>query len=84
MNTPLATPSRSHQGSALSPCIQICRIDPLLQLCLGCGRTMEEIGRWSKLTDPQRLQVMTQLPERMKYLRTQRRAAGIDDQSGSA
>lgn len=69
------------QEAPLSPCNQICRIDPLLKLCLGCGRTMEEIARWSKLTDPQRLHVMDQLPDRMKHLVKQRRAAGIDDQS---
>jgi predicted Fe-S protein YdhL (DUF1289 family) len=77
----MATPP-AQQGSTLSPCVQICRIDPLLDLCLGCGRTMDEIGRWSKLTDPQRLQVMALLPDRMKHLKKQRRAAGIDDQDG--
>ncbi|MFN3171503.1 MAG: DUF1289 domain-containing protein [Hyphomicrobiales bacterium] len=86
MNTPSdsasATPPPAHQNSVLSPCIQICRIDPLLQLCLGCGRTMDEIGRWSKLSDPQRLQVMDVLPDRMKHLKMQRKAAGIEDQAG--
>jgi predicted Fe-S protein YdhL (DUF1289 family) len=73
----------AHQGSTLSPCVQICRIDPLLRLCLGCGRTLDEIGRWSKLSDPQRLHVMEQLPARMKHLQRQRRAAGLDVQGGS-
>ncbi|MEO0382438.1 MAG: DUF1289 domain-containing protein [Pseudomonadota bacterium] len=86
MNTPSdsasATPPAAHQSSVLSPCIQICRIDPLLQLCLGCGRTMDEIGRWSKLSDSQRLQVMDVLPDRMKHLKMQRKAAGIEEQAG--
>ncbi len=67
----------AQQSATLSPCVQICRIDPLLRLCLGCGRTLDEIGRWSKLTDPQRLMVMGQLPTRMKSLEPQRKAAGI-------
>lgn len=74
----LASPAQ--QTATLSPCVQVCRIDPLLSLCLGCGRTLDEIGRWSKLTDPQRLRVMGQLPERMKHLGPQRKAAGIDTQ----
>ena len=78
----MSSPLPAHQPSALSPCIQVCRIDPLLKLCLGCGRSLEEIGRWSKLSDPQRLQVMEKLPERMKHLSVQRRAAGVDDQGG--
>lgn len=77
----MATPP-AHQNTTLSPCVQICRMDPLLELCLGCGRTMDEIARWSKLTDPQRRQVMEQLPDRMKHLTVQRRAAGIDRQDG--
>ncbi len=43
---------------------------------------MDEIGRWSKLSDPQRLQVMELLPDRIKHLKMQRKAAGIDEQSG--
>lgn len=43
---------------------------------------MDEIGRWSKLTDHQRLQVMDVLPDRMKHLKMQRKAAGIEDQAG--
>jgi hypothetical protein len=49
----------------------------MLRLCLGCGRTLDEIGRWSKLDDEQRLMVMEQLPYRMEKLEPQRRAAGL-------
>ncbi|MEM6382476.1 MAG: DUF1289 domain-containing protein [Pseudomonadota bacterium] len=62
----------------LSPCIQVCRIDPMLRLCLGCGRTMDEIGRWAKLTDPQRRKVMGILPTRLRKMGPQRRAIGLD------
>lgn len=70
MSSPTNTP-------ALTPCVQVCQIDQMLRLCLGCGRTLDEIGRWSKLNDPQRLMVMQQLPKRMKKLEPQRRAAGL-------
>ncbi|MFK7791773.1 MAG: DUF1289 domain-containing protein [Devosiaceae bacterium] len=78
----MSTPPPAQQDTAVSPCLQICRIDPLLRLCLGCGRTLDEIGRWSKLTNLQRRQVMGQLPDRMKHLGPQRKAAGIDDVAG--
>lgn len=74
MNSPYKT---APKAPALSPCVQVCQIDQLLKLCLGCGRTLDEIGRWSKLDDPQRLMVMQHLPQRMKKLEPQRRAAGL-------
>lgn len=70
MSSPANTP-------ALTPCVQVCQIDQMLRLCLGCGRTLDEIGRWSKLSDPQRIMVMQQLPQRMEKLEPQRRAAGL-------
>lgn len=79
MNSPNKAASKA---TALSPCVQVCQIDQLLQLCLGCGRTLDEIGRWSKLDDPQRLMVMQHLPQRMKKLEPQRRAAGLIEEKG--
>lgn len=77
MNSPAKA---STKAPALSPCVQVCQIDQMLRLCLGCGRTLDEIGRWSKLNDPQRMMVMQQLPDRMKKLEPQRRAAGIAEE----
>lgn len=34
-----------------SPCISICRIDPVRAVCEGCFRTLEEIAAWSRLDD---------------------------------
>lgn len=36
-----------------SPCVQICTLDPAGALCLGCGRTLAEIGEWAAAS-PQR------------------------------
>ncbi|OLP61452.1 hypothetical protein BJF93_00510 [Xaviernesmea oryzae] len=47
-----------------SPCILVCSIDPSTGLCLGCARTLEEIGAWSGLDDAQRGRIMAQLPAR--------------------
>jgi predicted Fe-S protein YdhL (DUF1289 family) len=51
----------------LSPCIGICMIDPKGSgFCLGCKRTIEEIGRWAMLDDVDRQKILDQLPGR-KY-----------------
>ncbi|WP_301064270.1 DUF1289 domain-containing protein [Maricaulis sp.] len=47
-----------------TPCVQVCFVDPKAQLCVGCFRTMEELGRWTRYTDDERAAIMTALPER--------------------
>ncbi|HEX2656049.1 MAG TPA: DUF1289 domain-containing protein, partial [Xanthobacteraceae bacterium] len=37
-----------------TPCIQVCSIDPLLGICQGCGRDLQEIARWRDMTDIER------------------------------
>jgi predicted Fe-S protein YdhL (DUF1289 family) len=49
-----------------SPCVKICTYDPGSGLCLGCGRTLEEIGDWYVMSDDERRAVMEQLPQRLK------------------
>jgi predicted Fe-S protein YdhL (DUF1289 family) len=40
--------------SNLSPCTRVCRLDSH-SVCVGCGRTLDEIARWSRLSvDEQR------------------------------
>ena len=38
-----------------SPCIDICRMDPVTGLCEGCARTIDEIAAWSRLDDAAKL-----------------------------
>jgi predicted Fe-S protein YdhL (DUF1289 family) len=40
-------------------------IDPRTNLCLGCGRTLPEIARWSRMERTDRLALMALLPQRM-------------------
>lgn len=47
-----------------SPCVKICVIDPAAKRCTGCQRTLDEIARWSSLTDAERRRIMTDLPKR--------------------
>jgi uncharacterized protein len=51
--------------STESPCIAVCLIDPKTGLCLGCGRTLPEIARWSRLESAERHAIMSGLTQRM-------------------
>jgi predicted Fe-S protein YdhL (DUF1289 family) len=48
-----------------SPCIQVCILDPRSGLCRGCGRTLDEIARWTSLSDAERARVIGLLPARL-------------------
>ena len=48
-----------------SPCVAVCLIDPKTGLCLGCGRTLPEIARWSQLDSSERHAIMSGLAQRM-------------------
>jgi uncharacterized protein len=47
-----------------TPCIDICEIDAASGLCIGCGRSLDEIARWSELSAPERRAIMAILPAR--------------------
>jgi len=42
-----------------SPCRGICKIDEPSQLCEGCYRSIDEITRWSRMTDDQKLATLS-------------------------
>jgi predicted Fe-S protein YdhL (DUF1289 family) len=48
-----------------SPCVKICTLDARSGLCLGCGRTIDEIARWSAMNAADRARVISQLPGRL-------------------
>ena len=47
-----------------SPCIKICTLDARSGLCLGCGRTIDEIARWAGMSSAERSRIMVELPTR--------------------
>jgi predicted Fe-S protein YdhL (DUF1289 family) len=52
-----------------SPCTRVCVVHPASQLCIGCGRSVGEIARWTALTDAERDRIMAQLPARVTAYR---------------
>lgn len=42
-----------------SPCISICRYEN--EICVGCGRTVEEVTEWYNYTDKQKQKIIDRL-----------------------
>ena len=49
-----------------SPCVNVCRIEPTTRRCRGCARTIDEIARWTALTDAERDRILADLPGRRR------------------
>ena len=48
----------SAQSDVPSPCNKVCTLDASTGLCLGCRRTLDEIARWSAMTNEERRAVL--------------------------
>lgn len=48
-----------------SPCIGVCTIDPVRDICSGCGRSVPEIAGWRRFSAEERRTVMAELPDRL-------------------
>ena len=59
-----------------TPCDKICTVDPASGLCIGCGRSLAEIERWTAYSDAERARVMAELPQRIAALRAGKATAG--------
>jgi len=46
-----------------SPCVRNCCLDEQ-EVCLGCGRSLEEIKIWSEAGDAERLRILGQAARR--------------------
>ncbi|MEQ8968666.1 MAG: DUF1289 domain-containing protein [Azospirillaceae bacterium] len=49
-----------------SPCIGLCRLDEAGRECVGCLRTLDEIGAWPTADDATRAAILERLKERRK------------------
>jgi len=59
-----------------SPCITVCAVDGETGLCLGCGRSLKEIGGWMQFDDAGRRAVMDMLPDRLQDLKAMGKLGG--------
>lgn len=67
-----------------SPCVKICVVHPEARICTGCLRSIDEIGRWSRMSAEERREIMAALPDRKSLLRKRRggRAARMNRGNG--
>lgn len=50
--------------AVVSPCTQVCTLDAESGWCLGCLRSIDEIGAWGALDDAGKERVLAALPAR--------------------
>lgn len=59
-----------------SPCKRVCVVDPNKAICVGCFRTLDELGRWTLMSHEERLSVKAELKTREAAYRASRQAGG--------
>ena len=47
-----------------SPCISVCRMEN--EVCVGCGRTVDDIVNWYDMTDDEKQAVLNRLEKKEK------------------
>ena len=47
----------------MSPCTKNCSLNTSTNICEGCGRTLDEIIEWTRMTDEEKKEVMNRLFE---------------------
>jgi len=47
------------QSKVESPCISVCRYEN--EVCVGCGRTVDEVVNWYDMTDDEKQSVVNRL-----------------------
>jgi hypothetical protein len=58
MNAPLP------EDAVHSPCINVCRMDPISGLCEGCYRTIAEIARWGAASEADKRAILGWIAQR--------------------
>ena len=47
----------------MSPCTKNCSLNNSTNICNGCGRTINEIVEWTRMTDEEKQEVMNRLSD---------------------
>lgn len=55
-----------------SPCTKVCVLDADSGLCVGCGRTRDEIALWGSMPESRRLAIMATLEARLREAHVER------------
>ena len=66
--------TRGEGKAVLSPCTGVCVLDVAGEYCVGCLRTVAEIGAWTRLSDSERERVVGKLEKRAREMVVPQRA----------
>ncbi|MEY3200895.1 MAG: hypothetical protein RIR70_445 [Pseudomonadota bacterium] len=50
--------------SVVSPCIKVCKLDPVSGVCVGCYRTADEIARWLDASEREKRDILQAVEKR--------------------
>jgi uncharacterized protein len=56
--------SQERPVCAASPCINVCKMEALSGLCIGCQRTIDEIAAWSQASNAERRCILAAVESR--------------------
>lgn len=56
------------EGVITSPCVGVCAMDPQTGMCIGCLRTLAEIGGWRMMDLEDKKAVLARCREREKTI----------------
>lgn len=62
MSLPMPSPASS---PVASPCVRRCTLDQG-DVCVGCGRTLEDIRQWREMTEAERADCVNRAAQRRK------------------
>ncbi len=58
----------AEEDPVTSPCVSVCVVDKALGICIGCLRTLQEIGSWRAMTPEQKRATVRACDERAKNM----------------
>jgi predicted Fe-S protein YdhL (DUF1289 family) len=50
-------------SNIISPCVKVCKVEN--KVCIGCGRTTQEIAEWFKASDKRKREIVEGLRNRV-------------------
>lgn len=66
MTMPQSLPESLNEPPIASPCISVCTLDAARTYCIGCLRTVKEIGAWRTMSVAEKRDLIGACEERAK------------------
>jgi predicted Fe-S protein YdhL (DUF1289 family) len=63
----MTLPPKSLAGVTPSPCVRLCTLDDN-DVCVGCGRTLDDIKDWTKMSEPDKAACVERARQRLQAM----------------